>query len=65
MTRAKYANQTSKMEFGRDPSPPNGFRSTCEDKLEKKVTTAKPRKRSLEGSQTCRIDFGTIFQIKI
>ena len=52
MTSAEHAGQTSKMEFGGDPSPPNQFRYTFEDKLEEEMTSAK------HSSQTSEMEFG-------
>ena len=52
MTSAKHEGQTLKMEFGRDPSPPNQFRYTFDDKLEEEMTSAK------DANQTSKIEIG-------
>ena len=52
MTSAKHTSKTSKDEFGRDSSPPNPFRYTFEDKLEKKMTSAE------HASQTSKMESG-------
>ena len=52
MTSAEHASQSSKIELGRDPSPPNEFRYTFEDKLEEEMTSAK------HASQTSKMELG-------
>ena len=52
MTSTKHASQTSNMEIGSDPSPPNQFRYTFEDKLEDEITSAK------HASQTSNMEIG-------
>ena len=53
MTSANHTSQSSKMEFGSDPSPPNQFWYTFEDKLEEEAANNK------HASRKSKMDFGS------